>query len=158
MLGGIGGRRRGRQRMRWLNDITDPIDANLSELRELVMRPGVLRFMGSQRVGHDWATDWTELMMAVESLTASTWKGLNIWGSKCVLLCLFCGQPSHVTEILIWDVLGHLWLQSLLLGGKFLMPRYAPPRGPTLTYDFLPSGAMLIARICPPCSKLSWTP
>ena len=57
MLGGIGGRRRGRQRMRWLNDITDPIDANLSELRELVMRPGVLRLMGSQRVGHDWATE-----------------------------------------------------------------------------------------------------
>ena len=38
MLGGIGGRRRrGRQRMRWLDDITDPMDMNLSELREMVM-------------------------------------------------------------------------------------------------------------------------
>ena len=38
MLGGVGGRRRrGRQRMRWLNGITDSTDVNLSELREMVM-------------------------------------------------------------------------------------------------------------------------
>ena len=38
MLGGIGGRRRrGRQRIRWLNDITDSMDMSLSELQESVM-------------------------------------------------------------------------------------------------------------------------
>ena len=78
MLGKIQGRRRGRQRMRWLAGITNATDMNLGKLREMVGsgRPGVLQSMGLQRVGCDWATEQQQPVLFV-------WKASKMIGILC---------------------------------------------------------------------------
>ena len=64
MLGGTGGRRkRGWQRMRWLDGITDSLDVSLSELRELVDGEAWRAAIHGVAKYRTWLSDWTELIL-----------------------------------------------------------------------------------------------
>ena len=89
MLGGTGGRRRrGQQRMRWLDGITDSMDVSLSELQEMVMdREAWRAAIHGVAKSWTWLSDWTEL----------NWKYLEVQ----IIFCVLSFYPTTLLNLFI---------------------------------------------------------